>query len=164
MWHKPCRTFHPWCQCIKARCLSVSVMQLNFCREGITEYSSQYWREAHVVTNILAWFMFVCISVCEVCFDTVWFEILDNAKKIISGCTINYSFIVATQFMWKAPRHCIGTNTFRREFKYLRIICTCYVDLTGGVPLQRGQFLSPDSLAKGVFFTKTPKIGILGLN
>ena len=24
MWHKPCRTFHPWCLCIKTRCLSKS--------------------------------------------------------------------------------------------------------------------------------------------
>ena len=23
MWHKPCRTFHPWCPCIKTRCLLV---------------------------------------------------------------------------------------------------------------------------------------------
>ena len=22
MWHKPCRTFHPWCPCTKTRCLS----------------------------------------------------------------------------------------------------------------------------------------------
>ena len=21
MWHRPCRTFHPWCPCIKTRCL-----------------------------------------------------------------------------------------------------------------------------------------------
>ena len=26
MWHKPCRTFHPWCLCIKTRCLWVHVM------------------------------------------------------------------------------------------------------------------------------------------
>ena len=25
MWHKPCRTFHPWCPCIKTRCLSWSI-------------------------------------------------------------------------------------------------------------------------------------------
>ena len=25
MWHKPCRTFHPWCLCIKTRCLWNSV-------------------------------------------------------------------------------------------------------------------------------------------
>ena len=24
MWHKPCRTFHPWCPCIKTRCLSTN--------------------------------------------------------------------------------------------------------------------------------------------
>ena len=28
MWHKPCRTFHPWCLCIKTRCLFNSVMLL----------------------------------------------------------------------------------------------------------------------------------------
>ena len=26
MWHKPCRTFHPWCLCIKTRCLSISLI------------------------------------------------------------------------------------------------------------------------------------------
>ena len=26
MWHKPCRTFHPWCLCIKTRCLSPIVL------------------------------------------------------------------------------------------------------------------------------------------
>ena len=28
MWHKPCRTFNPWCLCIKTRCLSTSFMLL----------------------------------------------------------------------------------------------------------------------------------------
>ena len=27
MWHKPCRTFHPWCLCIKTRCLSHICLQ-----------------------------------------------------------------------------------------------------------------------------------------
>ena len=26
MWHKPCRTFHPWCLCIKTRCLLFLLM------------------------------------------------------------------------------------------------------------------------------------------
>ena len=26
MWHKPCRTFNPWCLCIKTRCLSYCVV------------------------------------------------------------------------------------------------------------------------------------------
>ena len=29
MWHKPCRTFHPWCSCIKTRCLWNMVAQYN---------------------------------------------------------------------------------------------------------------------------------------
>ena len=29
MWHKPCRTFHPWCPCIKTRCLSMLWLKLN---------------------------------------------------------------------------------------------------------------------------------------
>ena len=33
MWHKPCRTFHPWCPCIKTRCLFYSS------RGGITFFS-----------------------------------------------------------------------------------------------------------------------------
>ena len=28
MWHKPCRTFHPWCLCIKTRCLLSSLCKL----------------------------------------------------------------------------------------------------------------------------------------
>ena len=27
MWHKPCRTFHPWCLCIKTRCLFPYLVQ-----------------------------------------------------------------------------------------------------------------------------------------
>ena len=33
MWHKPCRTFHPWCLCIKTRCLFIYIAedkQINF--------------------------------------------------------------------------------------------------------------------------------------
>ena len=32
-----------------------------------------------------------------------------------------------------------------------KLVCACYVDLTRGVLLPRVTFLSPDSLAKGVF-------------
>ena len=30
MWHKPCRTFHPWCVCIKTRCLLPVVITTTF--------------------------------------------------------------------------------------------------------------------------------------
>ena len=29
MWHKPCRTFHPWCLCIKTRCLYRILMNIS---------------------------------------------------------------------------------------------------------------------------------------
>ena len=29
MWHKPCRTFHPWCLCIKTRCLLLILRQFS---------------------------------------------------------------------------------------------------------------------------------------
>ena len=34
MWHKPCRTFHPWCLCIKTRCLSPFDSNLTICFFG----------------------------------------------------------------------------------------------------------------------------------
>ena len=36
MWHKPCRTFHPWCLCIKTRCLSKHWSHI--------EYHGHIWR------------------------------------------------------------------------------------------------------------------------
>ena len=34
MWHKPCRTFHPWCPCIKTRCLfNTLTKRPTFCRK-----------------------------------------------------------------------------------------------------------------------------------
>ena len=34
MWHKPCRTFHPWCPCIKTRCLSIKLWVFIWCSLG----------------------------------------------------------------------------------------------------------------------------------
>ena len=31
MWHKPCWTFHPWCLCIKTRCLCMEVNAVMRC-------------------------------------------------------------------------------------------------------------------------------------
>ena len=30
MWHKPCRTFHPWCPCFKTRCLCIYAAQQRY--------------------------------------------------------------------------------------------------------------------------------------
>ena len=44
MWHKPCRTFHPWCLCIKTRCLLSQCWSnnLNSLRPGDT-FMSVNW-------------------------------------------------------------------------------------------------------------------------
>ena len=44
MWHKPCRTFHPWCPCIKTRCLYVmfTTSQTHFACQPCTQYVSSY--------------------------------------------------------------------------------------------------------------------------
>ena len=45
MWHKPCRTFHPWCPCIKTRCLSYSLKHIST-REHSLHIS---WRSTHLL-------------------------------------------------------------------------------------------------------------------
>ena len=37
MWHKPCRTFNPWCLCIKTRCLFNSIF---------TNYACDSWMQS----------------------------------------------------------------------------------------------------------------------
>ena len=43
MWHKPCRTFHPWCLCIKTRCLAFPEPQLksNWTCMGLHQITSE---------------------------------------------------------------------------------------------------------------------------
>ena len=58
MWHKPCRTFHPWCPCTKTRCLYVfkgkylkkKLLQMNVERRGLNA-----WRLMLVNVACLAW-------------------------------------------------------------------------------------------------------------
>ena len=42
MWHKPCRTFNPWCLCIKTRCL-FSVCMRSFCLCPPNWATHPYW-------------------------------------------------------------------------------------------------------------------------
>ena len=39
MWHKPCRTFHPWCPCIKTRCLSIPEVHPSYCQLRLQDFS-----------------------------------------------------------------------------------------------------------------------------
>ena len=46
MWHKPCRTFHPWCPCIKTRCLLsfVTTPQGAMSQEHLLHEESVTWK------------------------------------------------------------------------------------------------------------------------
>ena len=55
MWRKPCRTFHPWCPCIKTRCLYVSffptrtfsILEPCCSFELFTNIKSPHWYTVH---------------------------------------------------------------------------------------------------------------------
>ena len=51
MWHKPCRTFNPWCLCIKTRCLWESIGDQLICPQRSSNLERVYmsWQQ-HVTT------------------------------------------------------------------------------------------------------------------
>ena len=53
MWHKPCRTFHPWCLCIKTRCLYILLIDHPFWHSPIIIASWGYFTTHFFVTSFL---------------------------------------------------------------------------------------------------------------
>ena len=51
MWHKPCRTFNPWCLCIKTRCLYCPFIGAILRR--CTPY--QAWLTVCICISVLGW-------------------------------------------------------------------------------------------------------------
>ena len=85
MWHKPCRTFHPWCLCIKTRCLYVYDMQPQwvhwFCFRGglddvmeyiIDDISNLLFFTYQYTPNLKIWNYW---SVAEIKMTTFWLQI-----------------------------------------------------------------------------------------
>ena len=71
MWHKPCRTFHPWCPCIKTRCLCDTV----------------------VITKS-AWWLLMHQGICNHHGDVGWL-VHDMSTPTLCCCKhINYSFMM----------------------------------------------------------------------
>ena len=55
MWHKPCRTFNPWCLCIKTRCLCVFLIT----NVLYTPYQTSIWYRLYF--SILSTFKYVVL-------------------------------------------------------------------------------------------------------
>ena len=53
MWHKPCRTFHPWCLCIKTRCLSPVWCRVVAC-SAASHYLNQCWLPGSLLHELTA--------------------------------------------------------------------------------------------------------------
>ena len=51
MWHKPCRTFNPWCLCIKTRCLFQSIYQM------FHHFHHFYLGIVHACSNVMGFFL-----------------------------------------------------------------------------------------------------------
>ena len=66
MWHKPCRTFHPWCPCIKTRCLWLPFAHARHGsvarRRARTWFVMGQW--LHVEPTCVAWLLHCGLNCC----------------------------------------------------------------------------------------------------
>ena len=70
MWHKPCRTFHPWCPCIKTRCLFIYFRLMNHYHIEartkwpilFTRHSQMYLTEQKVLYSFYSNFTGICFT------------------------------------------------------------------------------------------------------
>ena len=63
MWHKPCRTFHPWCPCIKTRCLFASWRRAPIFNFTIWSVETVFFsdKQAFLVSKLLKWEANCCL-------------------------------------------------------------------------------------------------------
>ena len=95
MWHKPCRTFHPWCPCIKTRCLLDNTYH-NSWPMGIGK--TDYWLMLikwfnqvtilHVTTTPLSWHVKNC-DLIGLVFFTLWRHQMETFSALLAICAGN---------------------------------------------------------------------------
>ena len=122
MWHKPCRTFHPWCLCIKTRCLSIHFSWLNHvCKRGPVEEQLTYWDR---VTHI-------CVS--ELCHHRfrLWFGAKPNPNQhwlIVNWTSLQlikmqqFSFMKVRLKMYTKWWFCSGINVSTITADYSSVV------------------------------------------
>ena len=99
MWHKPCRTFHLWCLCIKTRCLFTAV-----CKPGV--YCWCWWR-------------WVCESLKVVTPAPTWlFPRVHDAQQLPCGLCL----CGAKSARW-APTHCTSLAAGRGRSSSGGVVC-----------------------------------------
>ena len=113
MWHKPCRTFHPWCLCIKTRCLCVTVMPCLWSSMPMEVAEVEQWasnrqhggsgsrqRLAHAPYYTLEWWcfsnwVFPCFPLCSCTTNQPFSQpvIINKVSAVFQHCTCNTRYI-----------------------------------------------------------------------
>ena len=94
MWHKPCRTFHPWCLCIKTRCLYQAVMSL------LERFLNQYLDEA--ITRKLSRSLVLCV-----CNPRVFTLTKGSQRTMTFSSLLSWTnFWITNQVIGKLRRYC----------------------------------------------------------
>ena len=83
MWHKPCRTFHPWCPCIKTRCLVSLFITIGNIMNP--------WQS---LTNLF-WSATICLNLSHSCTLKVMQVCLSFNRSICGACCPGKSWIIA---------------------------------------------------------------------
>ena len=77
MWHKPCRTFHPWCLCIKTLCLLPVQMTSNAERvfmSWLRRKEIKRWDQAQIYTSPVSEISNVWLKYIYKWWSTEWFR------------------------------------------------------------------------------------------
>ena len=137
-WHKPCRTFHPWCLCIKTRCLyhiisnhiiyiiSYHVMSCHVLSCHMVSYHTSYHISYHIISFVQISFHLVLIrpytiwntlqhiednTVYTMPRPTVWDCITLVDSDTVGHITVDYNTIYLNTCTRMQPTLQIGLDT-----------------------------------------------------
>ena len=86
MWHKPCRTFHPWCLCIKTRCLLDCCVTKNHSQLHLTQNLNT---DGQIWTNLfITAFNNTDMTVLHKYITSQWRCVRDMASQITGNSTV----------------------------------------------------------------------------
>ena len=144
MWHKPCRTFHPWCPCIKTRCLFKFIDTRKSCilpqwfRTQRVSNVELMWQEVSVHWNLHFSYILKFISCKEDC-------------RSHRNLSLRYQSTNSNPLQWRhyddvsnhQPHDCSLKRLFRRRSKKtskLRVtgLCAWNSPVTGEFSAQMG--------------------------
>ena len=89
MWHKPCRTFHPWCPCIKTRCLFICFMS------PCVGMGRDKWT--------ITWYSFTHVNTLQVCMVQKTEKVI-HSRTFTQGLNFTRSLFSVLLFIYILPQ------------------------------------------------------------